>query len=109
MENRLEKIILQGRIKLITELTEFRMALWINGFGLQDVSTNEEIIPLITFFNLDDIEEIGNTLKIKFRIYPNGSKHYEVIVNPFLRKFKYQNSEYHTKDFYKIITEEENK
>ena len=104
MENRRDKIILDGRIKLITELSEFRMSLWINGFGLNNALTGEEIIPLISFFNLENIEENENILKIKFRIYPNGSKDYEVEINPFSKTFKYQNKEYHTNDFYKTFT-----
>lgn len=108
MEYRQEKQLCNGNIKLITELTEFRMALWINGFGLVNAMTGEEIIPLISFFNLDDIEEIdGKVLKIKFRIYPHGSKYYVIEVNPLLKSFLYEGEIYSTDQFYKIITGEE--
>ena len=108
MEYRQEKLILNGQVKIITELTEFRMAIWINGFGLNDAFTGEEIIPLISFFNLDSIEEINNNnLRIKFRIYPNGSKDYEIIISPLLRRFIYQNREFNTNEFYKTITGKE--
>lgn len=107
MEYRQEKLFCKGKFKLITELHEFRMALWINGFGLENVLTGEEIIPLISFFNLDDIEEIDEEiLKIKFRIYPNGSKYYTVEINPFLKSFVYEDQIYSIDDFYETITGE---
>ncbi|MFC3158681.1 hypothetical protein ACFOEQ_09175 [Chryseobacterium arachidis] len=108
MEYRQEKIFCNGKIKLITELNEFRMSLWINGFGLENVMTGEEIIPVISIFNLDGIEEIDEeVLKIKFRIYPNGLEHYEVEINPFLKSFVYEGQIYSTDHFYKTITGEE--
>lgn len=107
MEYKQEKLILNGRIKLITELTEFRMGLWIYGFGLSDAVTNEEIIPLISFFNLDNLEEVNDALKIRFRIYPDGSTYYDVVVNPFLRNLVHRYKQYHTNDFYKIFTGKE--
>lgn len=107
MEYRKEKIILNGKIKLITQLTEFRMALWINSFGLEDAATGEEIIPLISFFNLDQLEEKGDTLKIKIRIYPNGSEEYDIAINPFSRYSTFKNQEYNTTHFYQIIMGEE--
>lgn len=108
MEYRQEKILCNGNFKLITELNDFRMALWINGFGLEDVTTGEEIIPLISFFNLDNIEELDeNVLKIKFRIYPEGSKYYTVEVDPFSKRFEYEGKIYSTDLFYKTITGED--
>lgn len=108
MDYKREKTILGARIKLITEATEFRMTLWINGFGLSDARTEEEITPLISFFNLEDIEEIGDVVRIKFRIYPNGTKYYNVEINPFLRTFIYQEKKYSTNDFYETIISKEN-
>jgi len=107
MENRREITILDGQIKLVTELTEFGMSLWVNGFGLNNAITGEEIIPLITFFNLEKYEEAENTLKIKFRIYPDGFKNYEVEINPLSKSFTYENKAYHTDDFYKTFTGKE--
>lgn len=108
MRYRKEKIICNGNFKLITELNEFRMSLWINGFGLENALTGEEIIPLISVFNLDDVEEVeGEVLKLKFRIYPNGLRHYLVEVNPYLKSFVYEEKVYSTDQFYKTITGEE--
>jgi hypothetical protein len=108
MEYRQEKMFCKGKFKLITELNEFRMAIWINGFGVENALTGEEIIPLISFFNLDEVKEIDDEfLKIKFRIYPNGSRYYTVEINPFLKSFVYEDKIYSTEDFYKTIAENE--
>lgn len=107
MENRKEKNILDGRIKLITELTEFKMSLWVNAFGISNAINGEEIIPIISTFNLDTVEEVENTLKVKFRIYPDGTKYYQVEINPLLKSFIFENKEYHTNYFYKTITGKE--
>ena len=45
-EYRKERLLLEGQVKLIIDPMEFRMALWINGFGLSDAVTGEEITPL---------------------------------------------------------------
>ena len=45
-EYRKERLLLKRQVKLIIDPMEFRMALWINGFGLSDAVTGEEIIPL---------------------------------------------------------------
>ncbi|WP_426277032.1 hypothetical protein ACN9MN_17280 [Chryseobacterium sp. S-02] len=108
MEYRQEKIFCNGNSKLITELNEFRMSLWINGFGLENAITGEKIIPLISYFNLDTIEEVDEeVLKIKFRIYPDGSQYHIVEVHPFVKKFKYEGRIYSTDHFHKIITGED--
>lgn len=99
MSDRYEKHILNGKFKLVTEGTEFRMALWINGFGIQNAATNEFVIPLLHSFNLDRFEEEGDTVKIEFRIYPNGSKSYQVAINPFQKTFWYQKQLYATRNF----------
>jgi len=62
---------------------------------------------LISFFNLDQLEEKGDTLKIKIRIYPNGSEEYDIAINPFSRYFTFKNQEYNTAHFYQIIMGEE--
>ncbi|WP_034710812.1 hypothetical protein [Chryseobacterium soli] len=108
IEYRQEKMFCKGKFKLITELNEFRMALWINGFGLENTLTGEEIIPVISSFNLDDIKEVNEeVLKIKFRIYPNGLQHYAVEINPFLKSFVYEDKIYSTDNFFKTITGQE--
>ncbi|MFY7816351.1 MAG: hypothetical protein ACOVRK_14310 [Chryseobacterium taeanense] len=108
MQYRQEKIFCNGNFKLITEMNEFRMALWINGFGLENAVTGEEIIPLISYFNLDEIVEVDESvLKIKFRIYPDGSKDYSVEVHPFSKRFEYEGVIYSTDHFYKTITGED--
>lgn len=108
MEYRQEKMFCKGKVKLITELNEFRMSLWINGFGLENAITGEQIIPLITYSNLDSIEEVDEeVLKIAFRIYPDGSKHYTVEVHPFSKNFTYEGRMYSTDHFHKIITGED--
>lgn len=75
MEYRKEKLFCKENFKLVTELTEFRMSVWITGFGLENAVTGEEVLPLFSYFNLDHIEELSEEiLEIKFRIYPSGKK-----------------------------------
>lgn len=108
MQYRQEKIFCNGNFKLITEMNEFRMSLWVNGFGLENALTGEEIIPLIAHFNLDHIDEVDEkVLKITFRIYPDGSRYYSVEVDPFSKRFEYEGRMYSTDDFYKTITGED--
>ena len=71
-EYRQERLLLEGQVKLIIDPMEFRMALWINGFGLSDAVTGEEIILLCHSYNLEHVEEAGDRLEIDFRIYPEG-------------------------------------
>lgn len=96
---RKEILIFAGKYILITEETDFRMALWIRGFGIIDSSTKEEILPIIHSFNLDHFEEIDNILFATFRIYPNGSKDYKVEINPFEKTFTYDNDVYNLSSF----------
>ena len=63
-EYRKERLLLKRQVKLIIDPMEFRMALWINGFGLSDAVTGEEIIPLCHSYNLEHMEEAGNRLEI---------------------------------------------
>lgn len=60
-EYRKERLLLEGQVKLIIDPMEFRMALWINGFGLSDAVTGEEIIPLCHSYNLEHVEEAGGS------------------------------------------------
>ena len=94
-----EKLIFTGKFKLVTELTDFRMALWINGFGITDNSTKEEILPVMHSFNLDHFEETDNILFVTFRIYPNGSKDYKADINPFEKTFTYDTIVHNLSDF----------
>lgn len=96
---RSEKLIFDGKFMIVTELTDFRMALWINGFGIIDTSTKEEILPIIHSFNLDHFEETDNILSVTFRIYPNGLKDYKVEINPFDKTFTYNNTMHNLSDF----------
>jgi len=89
-----ERLILNGDYKLITELNEFKMSLWVNSFGILNVSTNEEIVPVISTFHLEDYTEEDTMLKVKFSIYPNGAKNYEVVFNLVDSSFIYQNKIY---------------
>ena len=94
-----ERLIFDGKFTLVTEGTEVRMSLWINGFGLTNTTTKEEILPVMHSFNLDHFEENGNILSVKFRIYPNGSKDYEVEINPFEKTFTYNATKHNLSDF----------
>ena len=96
---RTEKEILNGNFKLITELNEFRMSLWVNGFGIVDGKTQQVILPLNTTFNLDDFTEHEHTIEIDFRIYHNGNVTYNVIINPFEKSFTYLTKVYALNDF----------
>lgn len=100
-EYRKERLLLEGQVKLIIDPMEFRMALWINGFGLSDAVTGEEIIPLCHSYNLEHVEEAGDQLEIDFRIYPEGHVYYHVAVDPFARTFTYKGKAYSTDDFIK--------
>ena len=102
-EYRQERLLLKGRVKLIIDPMEFHMALWINGFGLSDAVTGEEITPLCHSYNLEHVEEAGNQLEIDFRIYPEGHVYYHVAVDPFARTFTYKGKVYSTDDFRKVI------
>ena len=95
-EYRKERLLLEGQVKLIIDPMEFRMALWINGFGLSDAVTGEEIIPLCHSYNLEHVEEAGDQLEIDFRIYPEGHVYYHVAVDPFARTFTYKGKVYST-------------
>lgn len=108
MEYRKEKLFCKENFRLVTELTEFRMSLWITGFGLENAVTGEEILPLSSYFNLDHVEELSEEiLEIKFRIYPSGKKNYTVKVHPFSKQFEYEDKMYSTDHFYEIITGED--
>lgn len=85
-----EKDIFNGRYKLITEDNEFRMSLWIRGFGIND-SENNQVLPLMRSFNLIKYEELEPFLKVQFNIFPNGAKQYEADINPFTKTFTYNN------------------
>ncbi len=103
MEYREEELILGGRMKLVTELNEFRMGIWINGFGIFDPATGQAVLPLMLTFDLGRLKEEGDLLEIDFRIYPDGSKYYSVTVDPFDKTFVYENQTYSTNDFGKLF------
>ena len=95
-EYRQERLLLKGRVKLIIDPM-------IDGFGLSDAVTGEEIIPLCHSYNLEHVEEAGDQLEIDFRIYPEGHVYYHVAVDPFARTFTYKGKVYNTDDFRKVI------
>lgn len=82
--------ILNGRILLATEDNEFRMSLWVRGFGLKDAVSGEWLLELNTNLDLNLWEEEGDLLKARFRIFPDGAKHYDVVIDPFSRTYKYE-------------------
>lgn len=90
--------IFNGAFTLITEEQEFRMSLWVKGFGLSN-HTGNELLPFLSAFDLMHFEELGQTLKVTFKIFPNGAKIYEAEINPFLNKFIYQNKFLPLQDF----------
>ncbi|MCD6019085.1 MAG: hypothetical protein K0S53_2206 [Bacteroidetes bacterium] len=89
MENQKEQAILNGRFKLITEFNEMRASQWVRGFGINDANGNE-VLPLMSSFDLDGFEETGDILKVKFKIFPNGLKQYAVEIDPVNRRFAYE-------------------
>ncbi|MES2762141.1 MAG: hypothetical protein V4677_08040 [Bacteroidota bacterium] len=95
---RQEQPIFNNQFKLITEDNEFRMSLWVRGFGITD-ATGNIVLPLMGSFNLDEFAEAGNVLKVKFKIYPNGAKQYEVEIDPFNKTFVYNGQSFALKDF----------
>jgi hypothetical protein len=84
-----EQAILNGRFKLITEFNELRSSQWVKGFGISDVKGNV-ILPLMRAFNLDDFEETGDSLKVRFKIFPEGSKQFSVELHPVNHTFVYE-------------------
>jgi hypothetical protein len=85
-----EQPILGGRVILATEDNEFRMSLWVRGFGLKDAVSGEWLLELNSNLDLNNWEEQGDLLKICFRIYPDGAKHYDVVIDPFNRAYTYE-------------------
>ena len=65
-EYRQERLLLKGRVKLIIDPMEFRMALWIDGFGLSDAVTGEEITPLCHSYNLGACGRSGESAGNRF-------------------------------------------
>ncbi len=88
-EYRKEHSIFNGQFKLITEDSEFKMSLWVRGFGIADSTSGKMILELMYSFNLESFEEIESILKVIFKIYPDGVKEYSVEINPFNKIFVY--------------------
>lgn len=82
--------ILNGRILLATEDNEFRMSLWVRGFGLKDTVSGEWLLELNTHLDLNLWEEQGDLLKMRFRIFPDGGKVHDVLIDPFNRTYTYE-------------------
>lgn len=99
MSDRKEQEILNGKFTLITEFNEFKMSLWVNGFGIIENNTQKEILPFNSSFDLQDFTEKGTTVDIKFRIYPNGAKTYLVSIDLFEEYFIYLTKRYSLKEF----------
>jgi hypothetical protein len=102
MENQKEQTILNGRFKLITEFNEMRASQWVKGFGISDASGNV-LLPLMSAFNLDDFEETGDSLKVRFKIFPEGSKQYTVELLPVNHTFVYEGKTIVLADFVKTF------
>lgn len=102
-----EFAVLNGKYKLATELTDFRMSLWICGFGILETETNQEILPMIHYFNLDKKEDFGDFLRIQFRIYPFGLKNYIVDFYPDKQKYFYENQWFEIAEFESNFNTEE--
>ncbi len=98
-----EKLVLNDKYKLRTQLTEFRMSLWVVGFSIFESSSNQEILPLEQRFNLDKWQEVDNKLIIEFRIYPYGIKSYAVGILPDSKTFEYENHTYNLATFHKFF------
>lgn len=89
MEDQKEQAILNGRFKLITEFNEMRASQWVRGFGINDAN-GKVVLPVMSSFNLDDFEETGDTLIVRFKIFPDGAKQYAVEINLVNRTFDYE-------------------
>lgn len=101
-----ESFYFEKKIKFTHGVTVYGHGYWITGFGITNLLTKEEIIPIIPFFHLEKIEEKEEILKIKIRIYPDGD-YYEIELNPFKKTFKYNDVYYSTDEYYKTITGKE--
>ncbi len=106
MENlyRQEQAILNGRFKLITEDSEYKMSLWVREFGITDNSGNI-ILEIASSFSLDKFEEKGDQLKVYFKIFPNGSKQYVADIDPINKIVLYENKTIDLNHFAKTFKE----
>lgn len=102
-----ETFYFEETIKISNGVTVYGHGHCIVGFGITNLLSNEEIIPIIPFFHLENMEVIKETFIIKFRIYPEGNQYYEIEINPFKKIFKFNNSFYPTDEYYKTIINSE--
>jgi hypothetical protein len=100
---RTEQPILNDRFLLITEENEFRMSLWVKGFGIIEAKTGTIVIPLLDSFHLIEFEEIEKGLKLKFEIFPDRGKSYEAEINLAGDFFIYNNEGFKLQDFYETF------
>lgn len=107
MANNDDGLFFNGRIRLLTGLNEFGPSYWVKGFALINTETGEKILPFLSTFDLSEIKEEQDMLKITFRIYPDGMKQYHVELYPFLKQFKYEDKTYPTEQFFKTFTGED--
>lgn len=99
-----ENLYFKGIIKFTTGATIYGHGHCIIGFGITNIESKEEIIPIIPFFHLEKIEVVGEGLKITFRIYPGGDEYHEIEIEPFIKRFKYKGNFYSIDQYFKTIT-----
>lgn len=98
-----ERELFNGKFSLITEENEFRMSHWVKGFGIMDSATRSYILELQSSCHLESYEEVGNLLRVHFRVYPNGAGLYTVEIEPFAQTFHYNNQTFRLEEFAHIF------
>lgn len=96
--------IFDGRFRLVTEDNEFRMSLWVKGFGIED-SNGNVVMELVDSFNLNQSGEEGNVLKVNFSVFPKRLPEYDVEINPFEQTFTFNGQIFPLENIKKIFIE----
>ncbi len=96
--------VLNERYEISTMLTEGRMSHWINNFSIKDNLNENIIIDLMnTNWDLVEIVEENNILKLTLRKYPNGNTYYNVKVDLDKGIFEYKTCEYQIDKFEEVL------
>ncbi|MEK6492622.1 hypothetical protein [Myroides odoratimimus] len=102
--------VCQGKYQICTSLVEMRMSHWVNTFMIREADTYKPVLdPTSIDLDLESHREEGNQLFLNFRIYPNGSKSYRLIVDFESDKIIYEGHLYDYNSIDSIISKLRNK
>lgn len=98
---RQEFSLFNNQFHLIAEFNNFgRMSHQVNGFEITELSTGKKLMDFIySEFDLAKFHEKEDVLEIHFRIYPDGSKTHQSVINLFKEKFYHENQEFELSEF----------